>query len=275
MTVKKEDCDFYLWTAKTPPIKNLIEVLRGFLTDGRLKCDKNGIKLIEVDSKKAAVIQMELNANVFEEYYCNTKKDNKSIDIGINIEELFKVSKTIDTSDTLKLFVKKDKPNKFGIETHCKEENNRFTVYLNTIDINNNNFKLPKLEYDNTITMSSSRFQKICKNFDGSTDKIEIRCSGSEVIFRIPGSSTTMENIIKPMKGDKDSAIISKSKEIRQGIFKSKYLSLFSKCSDLNNLIEINIANDQPIILKSDIASLGFIRLCLGRMESDDDESEN
>lgn len=275
MTIKKDDCIFYLWTAKTPPIKNLIEVLRGFLTEGEFKCDASGIKLLEVDPKKSAIINMELKADSFEEYQCNVKKDKKTFDIGINIEELFKIIKTIDTSDTLKLFVRKDKPNKFGIETHCREENNTCTFYINTLDINNNNFTMPPLKYDNTIIMEAARFQKICKNFDACSDigKMEIRSSGNEVIFRIPGeSSTDIENVIKPRKGSKDSTIVNKSKVVHQGIFKSKYLTLFSKCSDLNNLIQLNITNNKPLNLESKIATLGFIRLCLMQMESQEED---
>lgn len=273
MSVRKEDCDFYLWTSKTPPIKNVIELLRNFLSEGRLRCSTDGIRLTEVDTKKIAVIQMYLKGDVFEEYYCNCKKD-KYIDIGLNIEELFKHSKSIDNTDTLKLFIKKGKSNKFGIETYCKEENNRFTVYLNTIDINDNKYKLPDTTYKNTITMSSTRFHKICKNFDGSTSKIEIRCSGSEVIFKVPGNAgDEMENCIKPHKSDKDSNIVSKSKDVHQGVFKSRYLLLFAKCSDLNNLIEINISNDKPIILKSNVASLGYVRLCLAQCDEEDEEN--
>ena len=152
-----EEYNFYLWTSKTPPIKYLIELLRDLLTEGNLECYPDFIKLQAVDPSRVVLIHSKLDANKFEEYFCP-----EHMILGLNMEDLFKIIKNMENTDTLKLFVKKTNINKLGIETYCKEENTCDTTYLNLMDLSNNDLNIPPIEFDNVIVMSSNRFQKIC-----------------------------------------------------------------------------------------------------------------
>ena len=121
-----EEYNFYLWTSKTPPIKYLIELLRDLLTEGNLECYPEYIKLQAVDPSRDVLIHSKLNADKFEEYHCP-----EHVILGLNMEDLFKIIKNMENTDTLKLFVKKNNVNKLGIETYCKEENTCDTTYIN------------------------------------------------------------------------------------------------------------------------------------------------
>ena len=48
-----------------------------------------------------------------------------------------------------------------------------------------------------------------------------------------------------------------------QGIFSLKYLTLFTKCTNLCNQINLYIKNDYPLIIRYAVAQLGTIKLCL------------
>ena len=48
-----------------------------------------------------------------------------------------------------------------------------------------------------------------------------------------------------------------------QVIYSLKYLVLFTKCTNLCNLIHMYIKNDYPLIIKYTVANLGDIKLCL------------
>ena len=125
-----EDYNFYFtWTSKTAPIKYLIELLRDLLTEGNLECYPEFIKLQAVDPR-VVLIHSKLEAKEFEEYYCPER-----IVLGLNMEDLFKIIKNMENTDTLKLFVKKDNVNKLGIETYCQEENTCDTTYINLMDL--------------------------------------------------------------------------------------------------------------------------------------------
>ena len=67
---------------------------------------------------------------------------------------------------------------------------------------------------------------------------------------------------IKKNSGEEDQEII-------QGIFSLnlKYLSIFTKCTNLSNTVEIYLKNNYPIILRYTIASLGEIKLCLSQQD--------
>ena len=109
---------FYLCTAKTSPIKYLIELMRNLFPEGVFKCDKQAIKYKNITKSRDVFMDTILNASSFEEYFCPNE-----IEIALNMENLFKIVKGIDSNDTLKLYVLKDKPNKLVIHTYNKEEN--------------------------------------------------------------------------------------------------------------------------------------------------------
>ena len=53
--------------------------------------------------------------------------------------------------------------------------------------------------------------------------------------------------------------------EIVQGIFELKYLTMFTKCTNLCPSIELYLKNDYPLVLRYMVANLGEIRLVLAR----------
>ena len=56
---------------------------------------------------------------------------------------------------------------------------------------------------------------------------------------------------------------VQKDSNIIQGEFSLKNLNYFIKCTNLCNQIEIYLANDLPLIVKYNVASLGEIKLGL------------
>jgi proliferating cell nuclear antigen len=62
---------------------------------------------------------------------------------------------------------------------------------------------------------------------------------------------------------------IEGNKEVIQGVFSLKYLSIFTKCTNLSSLVEIYLKNSYPIILQYSIASMGTVRLCLAQKNDD------
>jgi proliferating cell nuclear antigen len=257
-TLNKSDYKFYIWTSKTPPIKYLTELLRDLLTEGNLECNSEGIRLQAVDPSRVVLVHTKLYGDKFEDYFCP-----EPIILGLNMEDTFKIIKNMENSDTLKLFVKHENPNMLGIETFCKEENSCDTTYLNLMDLPVNNFQIPPAEFDNVIVMSSNRFQKICRNIYNFSEKIEIECVGSQLIFRGCNLNVRQESKIKPTTNGMKFIQNEKPDEIIQGEYDLKHLVLFSKCSNLSSTIKIHIKNDYPLVLQCDVASIGEIKLCL------------
>jgi proliferating cell nuclear antigen len=253
-----EDYNFYLWTSKTPPIKYLIELLRDLLTEGNLECYPEYIKLQAVDPSRVVLIHSKLEGDKFEEYHCPER-----LVLGLNMEDLFKIIKNMENTDTLKLFVKKNNVNKLGIETYCKEENTCDTTYINLMDLPYQNLTIPSQTFDNVISIPSSRFQKICRVIYNFSEKIEIECENSRLKFRGCNNNVKQEIIIKPTNNGMQFIKNNTPDEIIQGFFELKHLVVFSKCSNLSNTIHLHIKNNYPLVLKCNVANLGEIKLCL------------
>ena len=58
------------------------------------------------------------------------------------------------------------------------------------------------------------------------------------------------------------------SSKIIQGEFSLKNLGYFIKCTNLSPQVEMYLANDLPLVVKYDVASLGSIKLCLSALPS-------
>ena len=255
---------FHLWTSKTPPIKYLTELLKDLLTEGNLECSADGIKLLSIDPGRTVLIHLKLDKSSFEDFKCE-----QPIVLGINLEHFFKIIKNMENSDTLRLFVEKDNVNRLGIERYNKEENINNTIYQSLIDIPVQRRDIPSPSFKSVIVMSSTRFQKICREISQFSEKIEITCISNQLIFKGCNESASQEIRIKPCANGITFEQNSPD-EIIQGVFKLKHLVQFSKCANLSSNIRILIRNDYPIVLHCDIAGLGFVRLCLAPNAEED-----
>lgn len=222
-----------------------------------------------MDSTHTVLVHLKLSAEDFEYYHCDREKNNPLV-IGVNCINLFKLIRTIGNDDTLHLYIEESNQGVLGIIIENSEKNSITNYKLNLMDIDEEEIEIPATEFDSVITLPSSDFQKIVKDINNLSSEIEIKSiindNGSRLIFSCKGDFAEQETII----GETDDGIVfSKSDEnntnfsIVQGVFSTKHLVSFCKCTNLCNSIEIYLKNDYPLIIKYTCASLGSIKLCL------------
>ncbi len=250
-------------TVQSSAFKVLIEALKELLTDTVIEFTKTGIKIITTDNSHVILIHLKLNSDKFEYYYC--EKDMK---IGINMLNFYKVIKTINSNDTLTLFMNRNDNNKLGVRIENGEKNNRTTFEINLIELDNTSYEIPPVEFNSVITMPSADFQKIIRDMHNIATYVDIKNTHKEFIISCEGDFCKQETILCDndfinIKNDGDSG------EIIQGVFSLKYLFLFTKCTNLSNHVLIFLQNNYPIILEYSVASLGIIRLCLTQIQVD------
>ena len=68
-----ENCLINIKTVQTGAFRVLVESLKEILTDTNFVFDKDGIKLIATDNSHIVLIHMKLEADKFENYYCESK----------------------------------------------------------------------------------------------------------------------------------------------------------------------------------------------------------
>ena len=260
--VKDNECLFNIQTVQSGAFRVLIEALKEILTDTNIIIDKTGLKLIATDNSKIVLIHMKLQSENFEHYFCEDK-----IKIGINMNNLFKLIKVMGNNDILSIYLKKNETNKLGIQINNEVKNTQTTFKLNLLDINEDEIKIPPAEFETELTLPSSDFQKLIRDMTNIGDCVDIKSVGDNLMFDCRGDFASQETILKENKetnhdGLKFSMTCSPDKPI-QGIFSLKYLVLFTKCTNLCNLIHMYIKNDYPLIIKYNVANLGDIKLCL------------
>ena len=260
--IDDNDCLFRIQTVQSGAFRILIEALKEILTDTNLIIDSSGIKLIAMDNSKIVLIHMKLLSENFEHFFCKEK-----VKIGINMNNLFKLIKIMGNNDILTLFVNKNETNKLGIQINNETKNSQTIFKLNLLDISEDEIKIPPAEFETELTLPSSDFQKLIRDMTNIGDCVDIKSVGENLILDCRGDFATQETVLSETKdnnseGLKFSMAANPDKPI-QGIFSLKYLVLFTKCTNLCNLIHIYIKNDYPLIIKYNVANLGEIKLCL------------
>jgi proliferating cell nuclear antigen len=243
----------HLQTVQSTSFRVLIEALKEILTDVNLEFDEKGIRIVAMDISHTVLVHVRLQAENFEEYYCP-----KRIVIGLSMLNFYKLIKTTGNNDTLKIYVEKDDSNRLGIQIHNSEKQTLTKYKINLMDLPDELINIPPVVFDSVITMSSSHFQKICRDMNNLSDHIEIKCCGQHLIFSCKGEFATQETHI-----NKGQDLVKSPSEIIQGVFLLKYLVLFTKCTNLCNTIEMYLKNDYPLIITYACANLGIIKLCL------------
>ena len=258
-------------TIQATIFKQVIDALKDILMDVNLEIDETGVKIIAMDNTHVVLIHLKLEADKFEEYYCEKKRY-----IGVNMLKLHMLIKTIGTNDLLNLYIEKEDENKLGIKITNNEKNVETNYKLSTIDIDVLDVTIPPANFSTSITMPSSYLQKIIRDMHNISDYIEIRNIEKSLILKCKGDFCSQETILGSEKSqnitiekNENDENTDEDQEIIQGIFSLKYLLIFTKCTNLCPTVEIYLKNSYPIILRYSIASLGEIKLCLAQQDID------
>lgn len=244
-------------TVQSSAFKILVEALKELLVDTCIEFDDTGLKVISMDNSHVVLVHLKLEANKFEYYSCENK-----MSIGVNMLNLFKLVRTINSNDTLTLFIEKNDLNHIGIKIENGEKNQKTVYKLNLLDLNNPNITIDPAEFNSQINLPSVDFQKIIRDMNQLAEYVEIKNINNQLILSCNGEFCSQETVLMDNEGI-NCISNKKSDEIVQGIFSLKYLVLFTKCTNLCSTVELYLKNDYPLICLWRVASLGEIRLCL------------
>jgi len=177
--------------------------------------------------------------------------------------------KTIQNGDILSLFIHKNDPNILGITIENNEKNVKTTYKLSMLDIDVVNVDIPPADFNTIITMPSAYLQKIIRDMHNLAEYIEIKNIGGKLILSCQGEFCCQETILATETQNIQIKNNDNTQEIIQGVFSLKYLSIFTKCTNLCSTVEIYLKNSYPIILQYTIASMGTVKLCLAQKSED------
>ena len=249
-----------LKTVQTGVFNTLIEALKELLTDTVIEFDADGLKVITTDMAHVILVHLRLHASKLESYVC----DRQKILVGINMMNMHKIIKASNSGDTLSMSMFDDDMCKLHITFENSEKNSKATYSLNLLDMDSTDIpEIPPEYFPSVITLPSGDFQKICRDMHNIADKVEIRSIGNQLMFRCCGDFCNQETILS------DASNLP-TNDIVHGLFNLKYLTLFTKCTNLCNTVELYLKNDYPLIVRYMVPSLGEIKLCLAPQDDKD-----
>jgi len=250
-------------TVQIAPFRTLMTALKDILLETNITFEPDGIRIINMDKSHTILAHLYLAAQNFEFYEC--KKDK--IIIGVNMFHLFKLINSIDNDDTLTLYIE-NSDYADGIVSHLalKFENGEIkqckTQKLRLIEPEPEELQYPDVKFSSIINLPSADFQKIIRDLSCISDKLEIKSVGSELIFKCSGQFASAEIHRAESDGSMGFILKQDSSKIIQGEFSLKNLGYFIKCTNLCPQIEMYLENDLPLVVKYDVASLGYVYLC-------------
>lgn len=245
-----------LRTVQSSAFKVLVEAMKELLTDTPIEFDETGMKIISMDNAHIVLVHLKLDADKFEHYHCMGK-----IVIGVNMLNLYKLIRSINSNDILTFFIESDDMNHLGIKIENGEKNTKTTYKLNLLDLDNPNIHIEPASFESVITLPSVDFQKLCRDMKNIAEFVEIKNIKSQLMLSCKGDFCCQETVI----ADTEQGSGASSAEIVQGIFNLNYLGLFTKCTNLCNTVELHLKNDYPLLIKYTVASLGEIKLVLAQ----------
>lgn len=245
-------------TVQGTTIKGLFESMKEILNDVNMRFDKTGMKITAMDGNKCACVHIKLERSKFEHFECN----QENVVAGVNMLSLFKLIKTIGSHDTVKFNIYKDKPYELVIMFENSSKNTTTKSVLKLLDINEDIYSIPDVEFDSQINMPSLDFQKYCRDLSIFSEVIKIR-SGPTGLELIADGDFASQHVCISQSGDDASMCITKGNEVVEGIYSVKYLNLFTKSTNLSNIVELYLMNEYPLILVYYVGNLGKLQYCL------------
>jgi len=254
-------------TVQIQPIRNMITAVKDILTDATITFTKEGMKIINFDKTHTILVNVALQSHRFEHYDCEPDK----IIVCANTLHLFKVISTMSNDDTLSMYIDKNDYHD-GIVSHLGLQYDNgdikqcYSQKLRLIEPDMEELVVPDVEYTTVINLPTTDFQKIIRDLNGISDRIEIKSVGNDLIFSCEGNFASSRIYRTESDGNMEFLQKSDASVIIQGEFSLKSLSHFIKCTPLCTHLEMYLGNDLPLIVKYDVASLGEIRLCLAQL---------
>jgi proliferating cell nuclear antigen len=255
--------DLEIRTVQAGAIKTMVEALKDLLTDTRIEFDLSGMKIVAMDNAHIVLVHLKLDANRFEHFYCSSR-----LSIGVNMLNLHKLVKTINNNDVLMMFIDHDDPNHLGIRIDNADKKSSTTYRLDLLDLDNQKINIDPVDFPSVITMASSDFQKICRDMNNIAEYVEIKNFNNKLIFSCKGEFCSQETVLVDDQTQTGSVTVTSrepmsTKNIVQGVFSLKYLVMFTKCTNMCNIVECMLKNDFPLIVRYNVASLGELKLAL------------
>jgi proliferating cell nuclear antigen len=233
---------------------------------------KSGLKIMDMDVSQTVLVYLRLEANKFDEFYC----DKPKISFGVNVPNMFKLIRSVDKDDNLTFSIDKRDRNYLGIRFDNMDRNTYTINKLKLMEPEDKHLAVPPTTFDAIITMASCDFHKLCRDMNGIANKVEINCTRDQVTFECEGDYAKRKTVFH--REENNIGITwkrSNTPYIVHGTYALNMLVVFTKCTSLCDSVQLYMKNNYPLIVKYTVATLGKLMLCLMPNREDEDNDSD
>lgn len=101
---------------------------------------------------------------------------------------------------------------------------------------------------------------------------MNIETSADLIKFSVEGDCGSGSVKLGPTEGEtrEDQVILNTEEQVNLS-FALRYLTMFTKASNLSSLVNVNLSNDAPLVIKYEIQNLGSLQYYLAPKIQDDE----
>jgi len=242
--------------------KKIIAAISDLVQDGNFMCDANHISFQGMDSSHVSLVALSLKKDGFNDYRCD-----RDLTLGINFASLSKVLKCMGSKDKMMIRADDDADAAtFIFESPSEDKISTFELKL--MDIDSEQLGIPETQYKCVIQLSSSEFQRICRDLSAIGDTVVISATKEGVKFSVSGDIGSGDMTLKhndSTNADDDESektLIELDEPVTQ-TFALRYLNSFTKATALSKSVTISMGPDVPLVTEYKVGEFGYVRYYL------------
>ena len=241
--------------------KILGEILHNTLKTISINITKNGIFSKMIDVHKKILIDIKLPAENFSQYILNCE----NLLFGINISHLYKIISSLKKKDSLILQIMDDSPNELQIIVTPRERDHVEVSKISIQNIQSLDIEVPG-NYGHPVHVSSSKFQKMCKDMLNIGKEVHVYGNDKYAVFECetPGIYKKQIHFGEEISDTNTTMRIDY-------YFDTEQLVRISKISSLSHLLHVFLNPQLPLLIKSQIGSLGVISIFIKNTNNNTD----
>jgi proliferating cell nuclear antigen len=244
---------FHATLDSTKTWKQIVDALATLLTEAHFRVSESSMTLRQLDSSKAAMIDLVLPSTVFQEYACKGEHD-----ICLGIDELARVSKRMGGDERLE-FNLDENENRLEIKMIGQAERQFKLQLLTPPDSQTNK---PSMAFDVKAEMYADAFKQAIKDIGVVSSHVKILAEKNTLTFS--GEGDTGEARVTLSTEGEDPVLFQLKVGSGQSaaMYALNYLAEISKAIASDSII-LQLTGNKPLMLEFPIAEAGNISFIL------------
>lgn len=249
-------------------LKKVVDAIKDLVGEANLDVNNTGLSLQAMDSSHVSLTSMSLRQDGFDHYRCD-----RPISMGMKMENVAKMLKCCGNDDIITMKAEDTADTvTFCFESPNQERVSEFALRL--LDIDSEQLGIPDQEYDATVKMPASEFQRICRDLSSIGDTVQLSVTKDGIKFGASGDIGTAEITCRQntsVEKEEERVVIELNEPVAL-TFALRYFNSFAKATPLSPQVCLQLSKSLPVVVEYRIESMGHLKFFLAPKIEDDEE---